>query len=134
MVRWLRRRRRGAARELATTLIFQFPHFLRLLYGLLKDRRVSRVDRALVLGALVYVVTPTDLIPDFLGFLGRIDDLYLLGIVLDRLVRRAGTGVLHEHWGGTPQALQLLLNGLDQIGSLIPRPVRGALLGRVREA
>ncbi|NIR60694.1 MAG: hypothetical protein GWO02_14900, partial [Gammaproteobacteria bacterium] len=67
-----------------------------------------------------------------LGFLGLVDDLYLLALVLDRLLLRAGADVLREHWDGDPRTLRLLIDGLDEIGSFVPRPVRALLRGRVR--
>lgn len=118
--------------ELVLPLVRHLPNFLRLLYRLLRDPRVSRIDKALFLAVVAYVLTPADLIPDILGPLGRIDDLYLLGLALDRLVSRAGLGVLHEHWAGSPASLALLLDGLETIGSILPRPVRRLLRARVR--
>jgi uncharacterized membrane protein YkvA (DUF1232 family) len=118
--------------ELALPLVRQLPNFLRLLYRLLRDPRVSRVDKALFLAVVAYVITPADLVPDILGPLGRIDDLYLLGLALDRLVSRAGLGVLREHWAGSPASLALLLDGLDTIGSILPRPIRRLLRARIR--
>ncbi|HEX6941064.1 MAG TPA: DUF1232 domain-containing protein [Longimicrobiales bacterium] len=127
-----RRERRGA-RAAVTALIRRIPSFLRLFFRLLREPRVSSVDKALVLGAIAYVLTPTDMLPDFLGFLGLVDDLYLLALVFDRLLHRAGPELLHEHWDGEPETLQLLVDGLDDIGALVPAPVRGLLRGRVRE-
>lgn len=99
----------------------------------MRDARVSPLDKALVLGAIAYVITPTDLVPDFLGFLGLVDDLYLLALVLDRLVLRAGRDVLLEHWEGEARTLDRVVDGLDEIGSFVPAPVRTILLGRVRK-
>jgi uncharacterized membrane protein YkvA (DUF1232 family) len=46
---------------------------------------------------------PMDLIPDYIPFLGQIDDLYLLALALDRLLNNAGVDVLLEHWEGERQ-------------------------------
>ncbi|NIR60693.1 MAG: hypothetical protein GWO02_14895, partial [Gammaproteobacteria bacterium] len=48
-----RRRRRGA-RAAVAALLAQIPRFLRLFFRLLRDPRVSRLDRALVVGAVAY--------------------------------------------------------------------------------
>jgi uncharacterized membrane protein YkvA (DUF1232 family) len=93
----LKRSLLGAIREL--------PAYLRLLFGLFRDRRVSRLDRLLVLGALAYIVSPLDFIPDGIPFLGEIDDLFLLVLALQRLVENAGRGVVMDHWRGDPDAL-----------------------------
>lgn len=115
------------ARKLARTLIPAFPAFLRLLAGLMRDRRVSVLDRGLVALVVAYVLMPIDLIPDFLGILGLTDDLFLLGLALRRLVLKAGEDVVVSHWTGEEAALRRLLDGLEGLGQMLPRPVRGLL-------
>lgn len=122
---------RRRARTAVAALIAQVPRFLRLLARMVRDPRVSRLDKALVLAAAAYVLTPADLLPDFLGFLGMVDDLYLLALVVDRMLARAGPELLLEHWDGDPGALRYLVDGLEQIGSFVPAPVRALLRGRL---
>ena len=81
------------------------PNSVRLLWGLLFDRRVRIVDKLLVLGAAAYIVMPFDLIPDFIPFFGEVDDLVLLVYALRRLIARAGRDLLLEHWRGDPAFL-----------------------------
>jgi uncharacterized membrane protein YkvA (DUF1232 family) len=85
--------------------IRQIPSYLRLLVGLVGDRRVSKVDRVLVLAAAVYLVSPLDFIPDVIPFFGEVDDLFLLLTALQRLIANAGRTVLLEHWRGEPDEL-----------------------------
>jgi len=122
--------RRGA-RAAVAALIARIPSFVRLLFRLMRDRRVSFLDKALVVATIVYVIVPVDMLPDFLGFMGLVDDLYLLALVFDRLLIRAGPEIVHEHWDGDPETLRLLVDGLEEIGSLVPAPVRRLLRGRV---
>jgi uncharacterized membrane protein YkvA (DUF1232 family) len=56
-------------------LITHLPSFFKLVLGLVKDRRVSFRAKLLFVATLSYVLLPTDLLPDFLVDLGRIDDL-----------------------------------------------------------
>ncbi len=103
-VRGTRRPRRGAKRTLLGT-IRQLPAYLRLLGGLLLDRRVAALDKALVAGAIAYILLPTDLIPDVIPFLGEVDDVFLLVTALQRLIENAGRRVLIRHWTGDPAEL-----------------------------
>ena len=91
--------RRGARRTLLH-VIGRIPSYLRLFAGLLTDPRVSRLDKLLVAGAVAYIVIPIDLIPDFIPFLGQVDDIYLLVLALQRLISNAGLPVVAEHWPG----------------------------------
>ncbi len=91
--------RRGAKRTVLDT-IKQIPNYLRLLGGLVTDRRVSAVDKALVVAAIAYVLAPIDLIPDFIPFIGEVDDVFLLVTALQRLISNAGRSVVLDHWAG----------------------------------
>jgi uncharacterized membrane protein YkvA (DUF1232 family) len=86
-------------------VIRRIPAYLRLLGGLLTDRRVSTFDKALVGLAVAYIVMPFDGIPDFIPFLGEVDDVFVLVMALQRLVGRAGRAVLEDHWDGDPDEL-----------------------------
>lgn len=123
--------RQTARRKTAIKLLRELPNFIKLLVRLLRDARVSKLDRALFGVVMAYVLLPIDLIPDVLGFLGLADDLYLIGLALNRLFARAGSTLLLEHWDGNPRALGYLLEGVEEIGALLPKQVRSALRGLV---
>jgi uncharacterized membrane protein YkvA (DUF1232 family) len=101
------RPRRGAKRTLLST-IQQIPHYLRLLGGLFTDRRVSAIDKVLVGAAIAYVLSPLDLIPDAIPFLGQVDDVFLVSTALQRLITNAGRHVLLDHWAGSRAELSEL--------------------------
>jgi uncharacterized membrane protein YkvA (DUF1232 family) len=96
---------RTGARRTVLGAIREIPHYLRLLWGLARDPRVAMVDKLLVVAAAVYVISPIDVIPDFIPFLGQVDDLYLVILAMQRMVSRAGRSVLRDHWTGSPDAL-----------------------------
>ncbi|HEY9425621.1 MAG TPA: DUF1232 domain-containing protein [Gemmatimonadaceae bacterium] len=120
--------RASAKRTLAGT-IRQIPAYLRLLGGLLTDGRVSRLDKLMVVGAIAYIVTPIDLIPDFIPFFGQVDDVYLLVLSLTRLISNAGLPILTAHWAGdisdlTPGRLRSVLLAASLF---LPRRIRRRL-------
>lgn len=118
-------------RNTAVKLLRELPNLVKLLVRLLRDARVSRLDRMLFGGVLAYVLLPADLLPDFLGVFGLTDDLFLIGLALNRLFARAGADVLLEHWDGNPRALGYLVEGVEEIGGLLPARIRNALRGFV---
>ena len=120
---------RAGAKRTVLHYIRQLPHFLRLLFGLVTDPRVAMVDKLLVFGAIAYIVTPIDLIPDFIPFIGEVDDVYLLVIALQRLISNAGRLVLLDHWGGEAEDLaDLNLRGaLAAAAFFLPRRIRRRL-------
>lgn len=125
--------RRGADRENASLMdvVRDIPRYLKLLARLARDPRVSKVDKALVAAVLVYLVSPIDLVPDWVvPVVGQIEDVYLLALALSRLVNNAGMDVLLDHWDGDPAALQAALEVLDRASALLPGPVRSLLGAR----
>lgn len=120
---------RTGARRTVVYYVKQLPHYLRLLGGLVTDSRVSMLDKLLVVGAIAYVVTPIDLIPDFIPFFGEIDDLYILILALQRLIANAGRPVLLAHWRGDPEDLAdlNLRQALTAAAFFLPKKLRRRL-------
>jgi uncharacterized membrane protein YkvA (DUF1232 family) len=123
--------RRKSARRTVIKLLKELPNMVRLLLGLIADARVSKIDKLLFGAVMAYVVLPIDLLPDFMGPLGFADDLYLIGLSLSRLFSHAGPDILLEHWHGHPRALGYLIEGVEEVGTLLPEKVKSALKGFV---
>lgn len=102
--------------RLRSFLMF-LPNLVVLLGRLLKDGRVPTAEKALFLGAIVYVVSPLDFIPDVLPFIGQIDDLYLVALTLLRLVNRTDETVVRELWPGGGDIVSLA----DSIAAIAPK-------------
>jgi len=120
---------RAGAKRTVLYYIRQLPNYVRLLGGLITDRRVAIVDKLLVMGAIAYIVMPIDLIPDFIPFFGEIDDLYVLVLALQRLISNAGRPVLLAHWTGERADLAdlNLRNALTAAAFFLPRRIRRRL-------
>ncbi|CAN5331716.1 hypothetical protein BH23GEM4_BH23GEM4_07650 [soil metagenome] len=110
-------------------LVRDIPSFVKLLGRLATDPRVSTLDKGIVAATVGYLLMPMDIIPDFIPFLGQVDDIYLIALALDRLLNNAGVDVLLEHWDGDVASLEMAIDALDKAGSFLPDPVR-SLLGQ----
>ncbi|MEP6999656.1 MAG: YkvA family protein [bacterium] len=124
----LRAPRTGAKR----TVIYymkQLPAYMRLLGGLLMDSRVATVDKLLVAGAMAYIAMPIDLIPDFIPFIGEVDDVFILVMALQRLISNAGRSVVVAHWTGAMEDLAdlNLRDVLAAAAFFLPRAIRKRL-------
>jgi len=97
----------GGKRTVISTMK-ELPNFLRLVGGLLADTRVSTTDKLLVAGAVGYVLLPMDFVPDFIPFIGEIDDVFVLVLALERLIANAPRSVVLQHWMGDPRQLRSL--------------------------
>ena len=96
---------RAGSKRTVSGVIRQIPMYLRLLGGLLTDRRVPPIDKILVGAAIVYILMPLDFIPDFIPFLGEVDDVFLLVTALQRLISNAGKRVVMDYWQGAASEL-----------------------------
>jgi uncharacterized membrane protein YkvA (DUF1232 family) len=97
--------KRTAAKELAMFL----PNLLLLFRGLVSDPRCPRRSKALLIFAAAWIASPIDLIPEFIPFLGPLDDAVVAALVLRHVVKKAGPDVIRDHWRGDPVTIDRLL-------------------------
>ncbi len=107
------------------------PRFVGLIVNLLRDPRVSAMDKAILGATVAYVLNPADIVPDWVPFLGMVDDVYLIVLALLRLMLRTDEAVLRENWHGPGDLIPLLKKTGDLAVSFLPARVRQALLARV---
>ena len=122
-------RPRTGAKRTVIYYMKQLPAYLRLLGGLLTDRRVAAVDKLLVAGAIAYIAMPIDFIPDFIPFIGEVDDVFILILALQRLIANAGRPVLVAHWTGAMEDLAdlNLRDALAAAAFFLPKSIRKRL-------
>jgi uncharacterized membrane protein YkvA (DUF1232 family) len=94
-----------AAKELALLV----PNLVLLFKDLFRDPAIPRGPKVALAIAIVWLISPIDLLPEFLPVLGPLDDAVVAALVLRYLVRRAGPEVVRNHWRGDPRTLELIL-------------------------
>ena len=94
------------------------PDLVRLISRLARDKSLPRGVRVRLWLLLGYLVSPLDLIPDFIPVVGYADDAVIVAIALRSVVRRAGAEPLERHWPGTQSGLYVVqrLAGLEPQG------------------
>ena len=75
----------------------QLPHFVQLYWRLLRDGRVSVWPKALLLLSFLYVLSPVDIIPDVIPFVGEVDDLVVLIVACRLFMYLCPPDVVREH-------------------------------------
>ena len=76
--------------------VTRIPLLLNLTWSLFRDPRVPRPLKTMLLGVVVYVVSPLDFVPDFLPLVGRLDDLLILFAALEAFTRLAPPDVVAD--------------------------------------
>jgi uncharacterized membrane protein YkvA (DUF1232 family) len=85
------------------------PDVAVLFTRLLRDGRVPRRTKVLVALVVPYLLSPIDLVPDFIPVAGYLDDAVVVALVLRRVVRGAGADLVQKHWPGPESSLDLVL-------------------------
>jgi len=88
-----------------------FPACTTTMWRLRRDEHVPRRAKAALLLAALWVISPIDLIPEFLPVIGPLDDIVVVAIALRYAARRAPRDVLEAAWVGEPRLLDRLLGG-----------------------
>jgi len=89
-------------------LIRLVPDLLRLVRNLIGDRAVPLGARVALVVLLAWLISPIDLIPEFIPVLGPLDDVVVAVLVLRYVRRRVGLEELRDRWTGTPEGFALL--------------------------
>ena len=95
----------GLLKDLAGFL----PACVTLARALRKDPRVPRRAKAAVVVAGLWVLSPIDLIPEFLPVIGPLDDVVVVALALRYAARRVPREAITEAWTGDPRLLERLL-------------------------
>lgn len=99
------RGRREDARALASFI----PDCIVLVTRLLREERVPRRRKLLLLGLVGYLSLPFDLVPDFIPVAGQLDDAIIVALVLRHFVAAGGEALIRDLWPGPEQSLALVL-------------------------
>ena len=91
-----------------TDLIRLVPDVARMVRRLIGDGTVPFSARAALIGLLAWLVSPIDLIPEFVPVLGPLDDVVVAILVLRYVRGRIGDEGLLRHWPGSPEGYATL--------------------------
>lgn len=95
----------GAAKDVAAVL----PACATTVRRLRRDPRVPRRAKVAVALAGLWVLSPIDLIPEFLPIIGPLDDVLVVALALRYAARQVPREVIVEAWPAAPRILERLL-------------------------
>ncbi len=90
-------------------LLGLIPDVLRLLRSIIGDRSAPPDVRLVLVGLLAWIVSPIDLIPEFIPVLGPLDDVVVAVVAMRYVRRRVGIADLRRRWTGTDDGFALLV-------------------------
>ncbi len=115
-------------------LLLLLPNLAVLLGRLLADPGVPRTAKVALGAAAAYLASPVDLIPDFIPFVGYLDDLVLVAIIVDGLLNHLDRDLVLKHWRGDPQTLEKSAAAARRLSAWVPARIKARVFGGKKEA
>ena len=109
---WALRPKGVTVRELVSLI----PDILRLLRSLIGDRTAPADVRVVLIGLVAWILSPIDLIPEFIPVLGPMDDVVVAIVAMRYVRRRVGTADLRRRWTGSDAGFAMLLTVIGSDG------------------
>jgi uncharacterized membrane protein YkvA (DUF1232 family) len=100
------------------------PLYARLVWALVLDPRTPTSGKAILAGAMGYVVLGRDLIPDDVPILGGLDDIVVLAIAVDVFLDGIDDDILDEKLAELSIDRFAFDEDVDRIRRFLPGPVR----------
>ncbi|MBW2389573.1 MAG: DUF1232 domain-containing protein, partial [Deltaproteobacteria bacterium] len=90
-------------------ILMLLPDLSVLLFRLTRDQRVPLAAKLVAGLGVAYILSPIDLLPEFLlGPIGLVDDLLVVATALSRLLKSVHPDIVREHWSGQGDALDAI--------------------------
>lgn len=105
-------------------LLRALPDIARLISRLVRDPRLPRAVKIALAAAVVYLLSPIDLIPDFIPIAGYLDDLLLGAVLVDGILSHVDRSLVLEHWPRTEQALDGIARSARLLAVWVPRRLK----------
>ena len=118
--------RRGKVGDRIGEVLLLLPDFFALVLRLMRDPRIEGRTKLELAAVTAYVISPIDLIPDFLFPIGFVDDAVALALVVGRVAKlmgEAGEAALEEHWEGEASALHAVTSVTNAADALLNKRV-----------
>jgi uncharacterized membrane protein YkvA (DUF1232 family) len=108
-------------------LLRALPDLVRLIARLAVDPVLPRSAKLALAAAVVYLMSPVDLIPDFVPILGYLDDALLAAVVLDGVLNFVDRAVVLRYWPGSPESLDKLARAARLLAIWVPRRIKARI-------
>jgi uncharacterized membrane protein YkvA (DUF1232 family) len=110
-----------------TALLRAVPDVARMIARLVSDPVLPRAAKVALAAAALYLVSPLDLLPDFVPFLGYLDDALLLSVIVDGVVNHVDRALVLKYWPGTVSSLDKLSRAARLLAMWVPHRLKARI-------
>lgn len=108
-------------------LLLALPRLGRMLISLAADRDVPTAAKVVLAAMAVYLVSPIDLIPDFIPWLGYLDDVILAAVVVDGVLNFVDRPLLLRYWPGSADSLERVAAVARRLARWVPNRIKARI-------
>ncbi len=113
-----------------TEYLILLPDLVHLFIKLLIDKEVDTKYKAMIIGVMGYLLSPIDIIPDFIPVAGLIDDMLVAVILLNRIINSEDPLIINKityYWAGQSNILEQVKTIIDIANNLASQLPKGLL-------
>ena len=92
-----------------------------------EDNRIPLQNRIILGGLLAYLITPIDIIPDFIPILGWLDDAFVTLVILDYIFNSTDTDLILQHYPWNKTGFLKMKTHVSRLSWLVPQRVKNVL-------
>ena len=104
-----------------------FKNLIQFLRMVSQDERIPSRDKKVLLALIALIISPIDIIPDWIPILGLVDDLVILALVLDYFFEVLDSEVLLSHYPWGMKSFTAIRHSSRLISRLAPRSVKNLI-------
>ncbi|MFO7172460.1 MAG: YkvA family protein [Bacillota bacterium] len=112
--------------EALKPVVQRLPAYLKLLWALTREPRLSRYQKGLLAIGAAYSLSPVDLVPGFIPVVGQLDDLLVLLTAIRKALDRLPPEVRDRHLAAQGLTLGDLEADLAAVQAALAAAARGA--------
>lgn len=101
--------------------IKQLIEFIR---AVAKDERIPERDKKVLLALLALVISPVDLIPDWIPIFGVMDDMVMVALVMDYFFNHIDQEILLSHYPWGMKSFTRIRRASRVIATLVPEGLK----------
>ena len=92
-----------------------------------QDKRIPERDKKVILAMLALIISPIDLIPDYIPIFGLLDDVILIALILDYFFKVLDQEILLSHFPWTMKSFVRLKKVAEFFAMFVPGFVKKRL-------
>jgi uncharacterized membrane protein YkvA (DUF1232 family) len=91
------------------------------------DARIPERDKAVLVACIALIISPIDLIPDWIPIIGWMDDFVILAIVLDYFFNHLDQDILLSHYPWGMKSYVRLRKSAQLVAAMTPSFIKGKI-------